>query len=487
MSTEPEHEIVPAIRAWLAATADVEIPLGLSREDSRHRGRELLAAIEAGSVVPDQLEAGDELKDILWASVEELDGKTLGRSTFEECNTFYQFVAALTMENEYLGERDEILHLVARIGWRSVPEGLEPILQARSAVWEHGNEERHREVCETADQLQDQIRALGTHSATGLVEAGELCARLLKLAGIRPGIVAAATAVMSDLLARQGHRLGWLDDGEYLKAVTMLAAGMAYRHLGRVDLALAAYARASSSFRRTAGTCDLDRVRTEHLVLQQVKEDNAAVAGSASALIRGLVVPRDKIKAQLVLAQALINLNRAQDARLILEEALQDNAVEIEPSLKACLLTRLGMAFSHIGKESEAVAAFNSAGSILKCFYHPTQLADLAGALGEHLGKLGKLEEATSLYRAARLEFQRTGQAGFVGYYSVLVAELMMLLGRNQEAETELRAALPLIEKFELRREAAAAVALLREAMAKRRTDVTTIQALREQLRKGLH
>ncbi len=145
------------------------------------------------------------------------------------------------------------------------------------------------------------------------------------------------------------------------------------------------------------------------------------------------------------------------------------------------------MAFSHIGKESEAVAAFNSAGSILKCFYHPTQLADLAGALGEHLGKLGKLEEATSLYRAARLEFQRTGQAGSVGYYSVLVAELMMLLGRNQEAETELRAALPLIEKFELRREAAAAVALLREAMAKRRTDVTTIQALREQLRKGLH
>ncbi len=79
------------------------------------------------------------------------------------------------------------------------------------------------------------------------------------------------------------------------------------------------------------------------------------------------------------------------------------------------------------------------------------------------------------------------GQAKFVGYYSVLVAEIMVLLGRNEEAEAELLAALPLIEKFDLRKEAVAALALLREAFAKRRTDVTTIQELRDQIRKGLH
>ena len=96
------------------------------------------------------------------------------------------------------------------------------------------------------------------------------------------------------------------------------------------------------------------------------------------------------------------------------------------------------------------------------------------------------LREAISLYLGARAEFQRMGQAKFVGYYSVLVAELMMLLGRNEDAEAELLAALPLIERFDLREEAVAAITLLREALANRRTDVTTIRKLRNQIQKGL-
>ncbi len=35
MRTEQEHEVVPAIREWLAATSDVEIPPGISREKAR--------------------------------------------------------------------------------------------------------------------------------------------------------------------------------------------------------------------------------------------------------------------------------------------------------------------------------------------------------------------------------------------------------------------------------------------------------------------
>ena len=56
MSTELEHEIVPAIRGWLAASSGVDVPTGLSREEARRRARELLAAIAAGSIAPGQVE-----------------------------------------------------------------------------------------------------------------------------------------------------------------------------------------------------------------------------------------------------------------------------------------------------------------------------------------------------------------------------------------------------------------------------------------------
>ncbi len=160
MSTEQEHEIVPAIRDWLAATSGVEIPLGLSREDARWRACEFLAAIVDGTIAPDQVEMDDDLKDVLWASVEELDEKPLSQLTFEECDCFYRFVAALSVEDDPFDERDEILHRVARIGWRSAPGGLEAALEARAAIWEHGDEQRHREVCEAADQLPGRLEAL---------------------------------------------------------------------------------------------------------------------------------------------------------------------------------------------------------------------------------------------------------------------------------------------------------------------------------------
>ena len=254
MSTELEHEIVSSIRKWLAATSTVELPSGLSRDEAHRRAQVFLNAIIAGTVGPYQVEADEDLKDILWASVEELDGKPLGQRTFEECDRFYQFVLALTVENDPFEEREEILHRVAVIGWRSAPGGLEVILRARAKVWEHGDEARHRQVCESANQLQSQTRALGAGPAPELGEVAEICARLFKLTGIHPGIVAPAAAVMTDCLTRKSRLLGWLDDSEYLKAVTMLAAGIAERHLGRFDSALVAYVQAASWWFATASS-----------------------------------------------------------------------------------------------------------------------------------------------------------------------------------------------------------------------------------------
>ncbi len=179
----------------------------------------------------------DDFTDILWASIEELNDKPLGRPTFEECDCFYQFVAALSVENDPFDERDEVLHRVARVGWRSAPGGLEAVLETRAAIWKHGDEQRHREVCETADQLTERIEVLTRQQVLELPEIRETCARLVKLSNIYPSMVAAATAAMGTLLASQDRRIGRLDDIENLKGAVALAAAMAYRNLGRWDSA----------------------------------------------------------------------------------------------------------------------------------------------------------------------------------------------------------------------------------------------------------
>jgi hypothetical protein len=147
---------------------------------------------------------------------------------------------------------------------------------------------------------------------------------------------------------------------------------------------------------------------------------------------------------------------------------------------------KLGSAFSDLGRDTDATSNFTSSAAVLARYHHPIVVAGLTSAMGEHFTRKGNLQEAARLYATSRDIYREVGQAQQFGYLSVLRAELLMLLGRDEEAEVELFAVLPLIEKFELRREAVAAVALLREAMAKRRTDLKTMRTLRDRLEEGL-
>src|SRR5438552_13450736 len=119
MRSPPEHEIVPAIRDWLSATADLEVGTGLSREDARRRARALLVAIRSGGAGPD---ANDhDLNDVFWALVEELEQKPLGTTTFQDCDQAYRFVTALSVERDPFEELDGVVNCLATTGWRSSP------------------------------------------------------------------------------------------------------------------------------------------------------------------------------------------------------------------------------------------------------------------------------------------------------------------------------------------------------------------------------
>ena len=109
-----------------------------------------------------------------------------------------------------------------------------------------------------------------------------------------------------------------------------------------------------------------------------------------------------------------------------------------EPAFEARLLTTLGSALSGLGRESEAIASFKAAGVVLTKFHLPIQLADLVTSIGGHVAQSKNLQDAVVLYRMAREMERRLDAPHQVAYLAVLLAELLMLLGRTDEAEAEL-------------------------------------------------
>lgn len=485
MTVELEHDLVPAIRDWLAATLDLDVTPGPSREDACKGARNLLARIAAGSIDPRVYDLGDDLKDVLWAVADVLGEQPTGAQTLDRCDRVYRFISALPLWDDPFDERDEILHRVAKVGWSSVPGGLEGVIKARAMIWENGDENSHRELCATAEKLTARIESLRSHRVLGRRSPLDIAGRLVRLSNVRPDLVASTAAVLSTLLEEQIHCVGALDDREYLKGVTHFAAGIAARQLGRWGAAETAYIRASSGFRRTVNSVELERVEVERLALQSSRLNSEAVLRVAPGQIERTSIRRERLKAKLILAHALINQGRAGEGRVLLERVQSDPGITKEPALNAWMLVMLGNALSYEGRDTEAFESFAQASRLLARFHIPIQLGTLLVAVGEHLGKLGKLEMAASLYDRARGIFREFGQPNQVGYLSILHAELLMHLSRNEEAERELLAVLPLVEQFDLRREGAAALALLREAISQRRTDVKTIRVLRDQLSRG--
>lgn len=483
MRKEQEHEIIPAIRDWLAATADVDVSPGLSREESRRRARELLAELASGTIVR-YSDFDDDLRDVVWAAIDELNQLPPGQTTFQQCDRLYQLVSSLVGNCDPFGELDEILSQTAKIGWNSAPGGCEAVLQKRADIWRHGDEDRHREACEKSDELPVQIRALKDRKTLEVAQILGICARVAKLGNVQPSLEVLACAALREILNSPAHRIGFLDDCEFLRGATSLANAMGCRQLGRWEEADSGYLAAEAAFRRTIGLSDLDRVRMERLALHYARGRFQEIINAAPSLTVGVTLARERIKGNLILASTLVNLGRPREGLEILLTIINDPAVGEDAALHACVLLKLGNAFSDMGDSESALASFRCCSALLSRYHHPILLAGLVGTVGEHLAIGGHFEEAAALHAAARDAYVEVGQRPQAGYQSILLAEMLIMLGRTEDAEHQLLAVFPLIKKLDLRREGLAAIALLRESMD-RGAEVNAMSPAREQMKGG--
>ncbi len=111
--------------------------------------------------------------------------------------------------------------------------------------------------------------------------------------------------------------------------------------------------------------------------------------------------------------------------------------------------------------------------------------ADLKLYVGGVHKAMGSLGEAELAFRAAQGDYRALELRGQVAYTHLVIAETLLEMRREREAEWEILAALPVIDEIQMVPEAFAAAALLRESVSRRKADPKALQELKAHLQAG--
>jgi tetratricopeptide (TPR) repeat protein len=146
----------------------------------------------------------------------------------------------------------------------------------------------------------------------------------------------------------------------------------------------------------------------------------------------------------------------------------------------------IGDIYSALGWHREAMAKFQQALPLVRKSGRPSMLASLKGTVGVTCRDMGNLDQAIDLCRDAIDDYGELSIGTFAAYHRIFLAEMLLLAGRPREAEIEILAALPTIEKERMVEEGFVALNLLRESVKRSQTDAASLRALRERLKGGV-
>jgi tetratricopeptide (TPR) repeat protein len=187
-------------------------------------------------------------------------------------------------------------------------------------------------------------------------------------------------------------------------------------------------------------------------------------------------------KCCLLEAITLKEIGRDAEARVAFDALSRDPAIQGERSLQGMVFTGIAELEGRLGLFEAAHSNILKAIQMLKESGTPLAVAHLHAVEGELLRDQGQLDRAVDSYRAAVVVYSAGEFPSHAAYLRVVLAETLMAAGRENEAISEIVAALPVIDGEHLVREGIAAMALLRESVRRKKTDPRALRELREQL-----
>lgn len=313
-----------------------------------------------------------------------------------------------------------------------------------------------------------------------------ICTQLRRKRDMDPAMVEGAAREIYQWISRPSFDLGLFDERDYFLGETALLAGGACRQLGKREEAFLWLDRAEAGFRHTMNPAPgLANVAYTRLALRFEMgryQDVRELAPSLEASFRKLRMSSEAVKCRLLLGMTLKQMGEISAAAAELQEVRYQAATESDPFLHARLLTEIGDLRQLEGDLGSALEVFQEALSLLQVEEVSLARADLKLYVGGVYKSLDKLDAAKEAYRAAQRDYATLGMRHLVAYSHLVIAEVLLELDRQREAEWEIRAALPAIDEMKMIPEALAAVALLRESVARKDTNLLALRDLRARL-----
>ena len=457
MDSSNKVDPIQLIPDWLALTHDIEIPLGISRAEALRRAGEVRSLLRQGTTPrATEVEADEDFKDILHALVfllsESAGGKAAG--LLDEADSAYQFIRRIHWEEDDFEERQALLRRCADIGWR---------------------------------HLADRVSWTDCHRPTtdpdGLWSS---CKRIQETSDSNPRLAVEEASELHDCL-RKRPACGVFDERDFLLGETALRSATGLRLMGRRAETEVWLRRAEAYFQRTLRPgpplAKVSYVRLSLLYEKRQYQDVLRQLPKLLETFQEFEMYSWLSKTRFLEGVCLRSSGRTAEA----SEKFTDLSNALDPVKDTGLLGQvyldLGQCHAAEGHAEEAISCYGKATSMLseaKRFYG---IAEVKVALGELLRSQGALSAAAEAFREGVENYADVGIAGYTAYIRIILADTLLALGRNRDAEREILAALPTIEEQKMVPEGFAAVALLRESVRRRQSDPDALRDLREELR----
>jgi len=112
-----------------------------------------------------------------------------------------------------------------------------------------------------------------------------------------------------------------------------------------------------------------------------------------------------------------------------------------------------------------------------------TGLAQVSAVISFAFRSKGMFKEALRFLQISRADLEHLGMQWSEAYCRMLIAETYLAMGRPHDAETEIRAAIPVFEDEGMVGGAVVAVSLLREALRRQKLEPRPVVDIRDRFR----
>jgi tetratricopeptide (TPR) repeat protein len=490
--SEAVRSLVSLIPTWVAATQNVDIPAQPDEEELDRCVVELRGRLRDGTWQDFNLEADDQGLAVLSRLCFELSKPfSVGDSALCEAEAAYELVLRLTCPTDLFGELNEILSQLALVAWRYSRQfdTTETMLR-----WEKKYRTAFSRSSAERDCLEQFLATPASERSDELADV--ILSDVRALYGISELFQVYRDACPSRAAAESSFFCEWItecgcltpeDEKPYFLGTMALLAGTSHRLMGQRESAAKWFDTAHSFFGRLRNAePELARLAYARLTLCYEHRQFEIVLQELPLLVarfQRLQMKEEECKSLFVEAMTLKEFGRPQEAlaKLVVLEKLLG---ESDPCrLLGAVHFKIGDLYSNRGWHYRAMLEFQRALPLIRESGRSSLSPDFKGTVAETCRNIGQLAIAVDLFREAICEYGALSMNTLAAYVRIVLAETLLIADRPREAEIEILAAIPTIEKERMVEEGFAALNLLRESVNQSRTDAASLRALRERLK----